>query len=71
MEPLENLTPKAIVAELDTYIIGQNKAKRAVAIALRNRTRRLRLPEEIRDEIAPKNILMIGQIGRASCRERV
>ncbi|HHU37523.1 MAG TPA: ATP-dependent protease ATPase subunit HslU [Treponema sp.] len=63
MEPLENLTPKAIVAELDTYIIGQNKAKRAVAIALRNRTRRLRLPEEIRDEIAPKNILMIGPTG--------
>ena len=63
MEALENLTPKAIVAELDTYIIGQKKAKRAVAIALRNRTRRLRLPEDVRDEIAPKNILMIGPTG--------
>lgn len=63
MEALENLTPKGIVAELDTYIIGQKKAKRAVAIALRNRTRRLRLPEEVRDEIAPKNILMIGPTG--------
>ncbi len=63
MEVLENLTPKAIVAELDTYIIGQKKAKRAVAIALRNRTRRLKLPEDVRDEIAPKNILMIGPTG--------
>ncbi|ULQ60161.1 ATP-dependent protease ATPase subunit HslU [Brucepastera parasyntrophica] len=63
MEKLENLTPKEIVAELDKYIIGQNKAKRAVAIALRNRTRRLKLPEEVRDEIAPKNILMIGPTG--------
>ncbi len=63
MEALENLTPRGIVAELDTYIIGQKKAKRAVAIALRNRTRRLRLPEDVRDEIAPKNILMIGPTG--------
>ena len=63
MEGLETLTPKMIVAELDKYIIGQNKAKRAVAIALRNRTRRLKLPEEVRDEIAPKNILMIGPTG--------
>ncbi len=63
MEALEKLTPKGIVAELDTYIIGQKKAKRAVAIALRNRTRRLRLPEDVRDEIAPKNILMIGPTG--------
>lgn len=63
MEALENLTPKGIVAELDTYIIGQKKAKRAVAIALRNRTRRLRLAEDVRDEIAPKNILMIGPTG--------
>lgn len=63
---LENkveLTPKQIVEKLDQYIIGQTKAKRAVAIALRNRTRRLRLPEEIRDEVAPKNILMIGPTG--------
>ncbi|HNY21342.1 MAG TPA: ATP-dependent protease ATPase subunit HslU [Treponemataceae bacterium] len=63
MEGLETLTPKAIVGELDKYIIGQNKAKRAVAIALRNRTRRLKLPEDVRDEIAPKNILMIGPTG--------
>lgn len=63
MEGLESLTPKAVVAELDRYIIGQHKAKRAVAIALRNRTRRLKLPEEVRDEIAPKNILMIGPTG--------
>jgi len=63
MEALESLTPKAIVAELDKYIIGQHKAKRAVAIALRNRTRRLKLPEDVRDEIAPKNILMIGPTG--------
>jgi ATP-dependent HslUV protease ATP-binding subunit HslU len=63
MEGLETLTPKAIVGELDKYIIGQNKAKRAVAIALRNRTRRLKLPDDVRDEIAPKNILMIGPTG--------
>ena len=62
-EELKDLTPKQTVAELDKYIIGQNKAKRAVAIALRNRMRRLKLPEEIRDEIAPKNILMIGPTG--------
>ncbi|MCR5699027.1 MAG: ATP-dependent protease ATPase subunit HslU [Treponemataceae bacterium] len=60
---LEELTPKQIVQQLDHYIIGQEKAKKAVAIALRNRTRRLKLPEEIRDEIAPKNILMIGPTG--------
>ncbi|MCR4790032.1 MAG: ATP-dependent protease ATPase subunit HslU [Treponemataceae bacterium] len=60
---LENLTPKQIVSQLDTYIVGQKEAKKAVAIALRNRTRRLKLPEEIRDEIAPKNILMIGPTG--------
>ncbi|MGP1577277.1 MAG: ATP-dependent protease ATPase subunit HslU [Treponema sp.] len=60
---LEELTPPRIVAELDKYIIGQTKAKRAVAIALRNRTRRLKLTEDIREEIAPKNILMIGPTG--------
>src|SRR5512138_3562129 len=57
------LTPRQIVAELDRYIIGQERAKRAVAIALRNRTRRQRLPEELRDEVAPKNIIMIGPTG--------
>ncbi len=57
------MTPKAIVAELDRYIVGQDKAKRAVAVALRNRMRRSRLPDDIRDEIAPKNILMIGPTG--------
>ena len=59
----DSLTPSAIVEELDKYIIGQLKAKKAVAIALRNRMRRQRLPEEMRDEIAPKNILMMGPTG--------
>ena len=59
----DELTPPHIVAELDKYIIGQTKAKKAVAVALRNRTRRLKLSEEIREEIAPKNILMIGPTG--------
>lgn len=63
MEKQEDLTPKQIVSQLDQYIIGQKKAKRAVAIALRNRTRRLKLDESIRDEVAPKNILMIGPTG--------
>jgi ATP-dependent HslUV protease ATP-binding subunit HslU len=57
------MTPRKIVEELDRYIVGQDKAKRAVAIALRNRMRRQRLPADIRDEIAPKNILMIGPTG--------
>jgi ATP-dependent HslUV protease ATP-binding subunit HslU len=61
---LENeLTPREIVEELDKYIIGQDEAKKAVAIALRNRSRRQMLPEEMRDEVAPKNILMIGPTG--------
>ncbi len=63
MEKQQDLTPSEIVEKLDQYIIGQNKAKRAVAVALRNRYRRLKLPEEIRDECAPKNILMIGPTG--------
>ncbi len=58
-----NLTPKEIVLELDKYIVGQNDAKRAVAIALRNRWRRMQLPEALRKEITPKNILMIGPTG--------
>ncbi|MBI9105125.1 MAG: ATP-dependent protease ATPase subunit HslU [Spirochaetales bacterium] len=60
---LEKLTPKQIVEELDKYIIGQNKAKKAVAIALRNRMRRQMLAPEMREEIAPKNIIMIGATG--------
>ncbi len=58
-----DLTPKEIVSELDRYIIGQDRAKRAVAIALRNRKRRQQVPEELRDEILPKNILMVGATG--------
>jgi ATP-dependent HslUV protease ATP-binding subunit HslU len=59
----ERLTPKEIVRELDKYIVGQNAAKRAVAIALRNRWRRQQLPADMRDDIAPKNIIMIGPTG--------
>jgi ATP-dependent HslUV protease ATP-binding subunit HslU len=58
-----NLTPAEVVAELDRYIVGQERAKRAVAIALRNRWRRQNVPPELRDEIAPKNIIMIGPTG--------
>ncbi|MBU1902493.1 MAG: ATP-dependent protease ATPase subunit HslU [Proteobacteria bacterium] len=60
---VEVLTPREIVCELDKYIIGQNQAKRSVAIALRNRWRRQQVPGELRDEIAPKNIIMIGPTG--------
>ncbi|HEX2253303.1 MAG TPA: ATP-dependent protease ATPase subunit HslU [Thermoanaerobaculia bacterium] len=60
---LEDMPPRQIVAELDKYVVGQGQAKRAVAIALRNRWRRQQLPPEIADEIAPKNILMIGPTG--------
>jgi ATP-dependent HslUV protease ATP-binding subunit HslU len=59
----DQLTPREIVAELDKYIVGQEDAKRSVAIALRNRWRRQQIPEDLRDEIAPKNIIMIGPTG--------
>src|SRR5712692_6717436 len=60
---MATFTPREIVSELDRYIVGQRAAKRAVAIALRNRWRRLHVPPELRDEIAPKNIIMIGPTG--------
>ena len=60
---MATFTPREIVSELDRYIVGQRDAKRAVAIALRNRWRRLQVPEPLRDEIAPKNIIMIGPTG--------
>src|SRR4051795_13666807 len=60
---IQSLTPRQIVAELDKYVVGQHQAKRAVAIALRNRMRRRRLPPEMAEEVAPKNILMIGPTG--------
>jgi ATP-dependent HslUV protease ATP-binding subunit HslU len=60
---MDSLTPKKIVEELDKYIIGQEKAKKAVAVALRNRWRRLKLAPEIKDEVLPKNIIMIGTTG--------
>ena len=59
----EPFTPREIVSELDRYVIGQRDAKRAVAVALRNRWRRQQVSEELRDEIAPKNIIMIGATG--------
>ncbi len=63
LHDLDQLTPRQIVAELDRYVIGQDQAKRAVAIALRNRVRRQRLPPELATEITPRNILMIGPTG--------
>jgi ATP-dependent HslUV protease ATP-binding subunit HslU len=63
LEAVADLTPRQIVAELDRYIVGQEKAKRAVAIALRNRTRRLKLSPEMAEEVAPKNIIMMGPTG--------
>lgn len=60
---LDEMVPSEIVKELDKYVIGQNKAKRVIAVALRNRTRRKRLPESIREEVFPKNIIMIGPTG--------
>ena len=63
MEKIKNMTPQQIVNELDKYIIGQNEAKRNVAIALRNRWRRMNVTDEIKNEIIPNNILMIGATG--------
>src|SRR3954468_9721564 len=60
---MQDLTPRQIVEELDRYIVGQGPAKKAVAIALRNRYRRSRLGSDLRDEVIPKNILMIGPTG--------
>src|SRR5215472_14538110 len=60
---LDDMTPREIVLELDKYIVGQAAAKRAVAVALRNRVRRQKLPPEIADDVLPKNILMIGPTG--------
>ena len=60
---MNTLTPREIVRELDRYIIGQDAAKKAVAVALRNRYRRAQLPDDIRDEVTPKNILMVGPTG--------
>ena len=60
---IDSLTPREIVAELDKYVVGQGQAKRAVAIALRNRLRRQKLPADLAEDVAPKNILMIGPTG--------
>jgi ATP-dependent HslUV protease ATP-binding subunit HslU len=60
---LDEMKPSQIVEELDKYIIGQNQAKRTIAVAIRNRTRRKRLPDEIRDEVSPKNMILIGPTG--------
>src|SRR5687767_2179566 len=60
---IQSMTPRQIVAELDKYVVGQHQAKRAVAIALRNRMRRQKLPAEMAEEVLPKNILMIGPTG--------
>ena len=60
---LDDMVPSEIVKSLDEYIVGQDEAKRTIAIAIRNRVRRKRLPDEIRDEVTPKNILMIGPTG--------
>ena len=63
MNQPQGLTPRIIVAELDRFIVGQHQAKRAIAIAVRNRERRRLLPAGLREEVLPKNILMIGPTG--------
>src|SRR5439155_15310049 len=60
---LDELTPKQIVTELNKYVVGQNAAKRAVAVALRNRIRRQKLPPDLAQDVMPKNIIMIGSTG--------
>ena len=60
---LDDMVPSEIVRSLDEYVVGQDEAKRTIAIAIRNRVRRKRLPEDVRDEVSPKNILMIGPTG--------
>src|SRR3712207_1486462 len=62
-KPVAELTPRQIVQELDRYIVGQDAAKRAVAVAIRNRWRRQQLPPELRQDVTPKNIIMIGSTG--------
>ena len=63
VKSLDDMTPREIVDALDRYVIGQDDAKKTIAIAIRNRVRRKRLPENMRDEVSPKNILMIGSTG--------
>ena len=65
---MKELTPREVVTALDKFIVGQKEAKRAVAIAIRNRWRRQNLPEDLRDEVVPKNIIMIGR--QASAKRR-